>query len=94
MDFPLIHLLISIVLFFFLLYLVVIPALQRISLIIFSRKFKVGGFSPVDYSGDKKVTFFDVSLTFVSFSVTLVLTMLLVVYAGKFGIIPEFPVKK
>jgi len=91
MDIPLIPFLISIFLFFPVLYFIVIPVMQQISLTFLNTKFKVGGFSPQDYLGDDRVGFYDVLLTYICFALSLAITMVLVLFAGRAGIIKELP---
>lgn len=94
MQFPLLHLIIAVILFFPVLYYLVIPVFQRISNNLVDKGFRVGGFSPTDYHGDNPVGFFDVFMTFMCFATALAATMALMLYMGELGIIPKMPVKK
>lgn len=94
MDFPIIHFLITVILFFPVLYLIVVPMFRKISMMLFDRGFRVGGFNPNDYHGENAVDGFDVLMTYICFGVTLGVSMAIVVYAAELGIIPPVPFDK
>lgn len=94
MQFPLLHLIIAVILFFPVLYYLAIPVFQRVSNNLTDKRFRVGGFSPTDYHGDNPVGLFDVFMTFICFATALAVTMALLIYMGELGIIPEMSVKK
>lgn len=92
MDIPLIPFLVSVFLFFPVLYFIVIPVMQKISFTIQNRKFRVGGFSPKDYLGNDRVGVYDVILTYICFVLSLAITAGLVLLAGRAGLIHGLPV--
>lgn len=89
MNFPLLHFVISVIIFFPILYYLVVPMMQTLTLNLFEKKFQLGGFNPQDYHGDDPVNAFDVIFTYMSFGIALALSMAVVIYAAEMGILPE-----